>query len=169
LQQQAITNTNLHPALPSISPKIREKIIKGDFIDFSTLLPKAMFSLATESSGYTFQLLDNGGELSLRPSAKPKRITSFSNWNVYLAVCINHTPSRGPSLVAYQRIIASASSQQPLESWMNYDIRFRTLAAYDPSLRWDVCHGNLWLECFASPATPQVKRWPCRYYGATNH
>jgi len=36
-QQQAITNTNLHPN----SSKIREKIIKGDFIDFTTLLPKA--------------------------------------------------------------------------------------------------------------------------------
>ena len=119
-QQYASANTNVHqPSLPPVPPKIREKIIKGDFIDFTTLLTKVMFSSRTESS-FTFQLPDSGGELSLHPSTKPKRITSFSNWmeawNVYLAVCINHTPSRAPSLVAYQHIIASASLQHPLES-----------------------------------------------------
>jgi len=71
-QLQAPTNKNLHLALPPFPPKISEKIIKSDFIDFTTLLPKAMFSPATESSGYTFQLPDNGGKLSLRPFAKPK-------------------------------------------------------------------------------------------------
>jgi len=35
-QQQAPTNTNLHPALPPIPPKIKGKIIKGDFNDFTT-------------------------------------------------------------------------------------------------------------------------------------
>ena len=138
-QQYASVNTNIHQSsLPPVPPKTREKIIKGDFIDFTTLITKVMFSSGTEFS-FTFQLPDSSGELSLRPSAKPKRITSFSYWmeawNVYLAVCINHTPSRVPSLEAYQRIIASASLQHPLESWINYDIRFRTLAASDPTLR----------------------------------
>jgi len=49
---------------------------------------------------------------------------------------------------------------------MNYDIRLRTLFASDHSLRWDVCNGDLWLECFASPATLQATRLPFHHCGA---
>ena len=107
--------------LPPVPPKIRERIIKGEFIDFVTLLPKAMFSSRTEpdsATSFTVQLPSNSGDISVRPNTKPKRIMSFSiwmeAWNIYLAICIDHMPSRVPSLVAYQRIITSASIQSLL-------------------------------------------------------
>ena len=162
--------------LPPVPPKVRERIIKGEYIDFVTLLPKAMFSSGTEPEGttsFTFQLPSNSGDISVRPAKKPKSITSFSNWmeawNIYLAVCVDHMPFRAPSLIAYQRIITSASIQYPLESWLSYDVQFRTLAAADPSLRWDIRHADLWLQCVTQSSAQQSRRWPCPYCGATNH
>ena len=67
-------------------------------------------------------------------------------WNVYLAVCIDHMPSQAPNLVAYQRIIMSANTLNPLESWLDYDVQFRTLAASNTTLHWDTRHLHLWLQ-----------------------
>ena len=127
--------------LPSVPQRLRKRIIKGEFIDFITLLPKAMFSSGIEldnANSFTVQLPSNSGDLLVRTVVKPKRITSFSDWmqawNIYLAVCVDHMPSRAPSLVAYQRIITSASVQYPLKSWLTYDVQFWMLTASDPSL-----------------------------------
>jgi len=82
-------------------------------------------------------------------------------------VYINYTPAHAPSLVAYQRIIASTSLQHFLDSWMNYDTRFRTMVASDPTLRWDDQHGDLYITrmlCFSSN-----KKMACPHCGATNH
>ena len=135
-----------------------------------------MFSSGIEldnANSLTVQLPSNSGDLSVRTAVKPKRITSFSDWmqawNIYLAVCVDHMPSRAPSLVAYQCIITSASVQYPLESWLTYDVQFWMLAASDPSLRWDMRHANLWLQCLTSTSTQQPKRWPCIHCGAINH
>ena len=163
-------------SLPPVPPRIKERIIKGEYIDFSTLLPKAMFSSSPEPdqpSLFTVQLPSSSGDISVRPAIKSRKITSFSSWmeawNVYLAVTIDHMPSRAPSLIAYQRIITSASVQYPLESWLTYDIQFRTLAASNPSLRWDVRHADLWLQCITPSRTLHSGRWPCPHCGSTTH
>ena len=60
----------------SVAPQIRERIIKGEFIDFITLLPKAMFSSSMEpynATSFTAQLQSNSRDLSVHPAAKPKR------------------------------------------------------------------------------------------------
>ena len=134
-----------------------------------------MFSSSTDPDLpglVTVHLPSSSEDISVRPATKPKKITSFSSWmeawNVYLAVIIEHMPSCAPSLVAYQRIITSASVQYPLESWLNYDVQFRTLAASNPSLRWDIRHTDLWLQCI-TPRTQQLGQWPCPHCGATTH
>ena len=162
-------------SLPPVTPRIREKIISGEFIDFATLLPNAMFSGSTgteTSKSLTVQLTPVGNDLSVRPQPSAKKINSFASWmeawNIYLAILINHSPARAPQLVAYQRIITSASTQYPLAAWLNYDIQFRTLAASDTSLRWDTRHTDLWLQCVTAPSLSTI-RWPCSHCGATNH
>ena len=67
--------------LPPVPPRIRERIIKGEYIDFTTLLPKAMFSSGSEpdySTSFTVQLPYSTGDFSVHPTAKPKKITFFS-------------------------------------------------------------------------------------------
>ena len=90
-------------------------------------------------------------------------------WNVYFAIRVDHVPSCTPSLIAYQRIITLASVSYPLQSWLNYDVQFRMLAASDPSLRWDTRHPDLWLQCITPSGIQQSKRWLCPYCIATNH
>ena len=170
-------HTTLSPpvSLPAVPSRLREKIISGEFIDFTSLLSKAMFS-GTQASEpprlITVQLNPEKDDFSVRPAPPPRKISSFSTWmeawNTYLAILIDHAPARAPQLVAYQRIITSASNHYPLAAWLNYDIRFRTLAASDPSLRWDVRLTDLWLECFSSAPAP-ITRWPCVHCGATTH
>ena len=55
-------------------------------------------------------------------------------WNVYLAVCIDHMSSQAPNLVAYLLII-SANTLHPLESWLDYDVQFQTLAVSNLTLQ----------------------------------
>ena len=47
-------------------------------------------------------------------------------------------------------------------------MRFRTKAANDPSLRWDIQDLNLWLECFPGMSS-QTNHWPCNHCGGTTH
>ena len=162
-------------SLSPVTPWIRDKIISGEFVDLATLLLNAMFSGTTgteTSKSLTAQLTPVGNDLSVCPQPSAKKINSFTTWmeawNTYLVILINHFPVRAPELVAYQRIITSASIQYPLVAWLNYDIQFRILATSDPSLCWDTRHTDLWLQCVTAPSLPTI-RWPCSHCGATNH
>ena len=140
----------LQPALPPIPSRIKEKIARGEYIDFTTILPKSMFGAQEpQSQTFTLQLNPSGDNLSFQPQTTTKKITSFGAWmeawNVYLAVRLSLNPSCAPSLVAYQRIITSANSNHPLHAWLGYDVKFRTKAANDPALRWDIRDLDLWL------------------------
>ena len=145
---------------PPIPVQLRQQILQGEYVDFAMLLHRAKFSEVSEVP-----------VLSYRPPAI-KRITSFDTWmqawNLYLAVILAHNPSRAVELFGYQRLICSAHTLLPLESWLQYDYKFRTPAAADPLLQWDQRHSDLWLECLAS-SQQSTKRWPCPYCRATNH
>ena len=76
--------------------------------------------------------------------------------------------AQSPYLIAYQRIITSASTSHPLQAWLSYDVKFRTKAATDPLLRWDIRDLDLWLEHFPGTAA-QSSCWPCNHCGNTTH
>ena len=169
------TSSLPQPTLPPIPTRIQEKIARGEYIDFTALLSKSMFGAPeSQSQTLTLQLSSSGDNYSIRsPSASTNRkITSFAvwmeAWNVYLAVRMSINPTCAPHLIAYQRIITSANAQHPLHAWLSYDMRFRTKAANDPSLRWDIRDLDLWLECFPGTSS-QSNRWPCNHCGSTTH
>ena len=152
------------PTLPPIPARIQEKIARGEYIDFIALLPKSMFGAPeARSQTLTLQLSSSGDNYSIRFSTTTanRKITSFAvwmeAWNVYLAVRMSINPSCASHLIAYQQIITSANSQHPLHAWLSYDMRLRTKAANDPSLRWDIRDLDLWLECFPG-MSPQANR-----------
>ena len=156
-----IPATNYSPSstLPPVPVQLRQQILQGEYVDFAMLLHKATFSDVLEVHASSRQ-----------PVIKP--ITSFDTWmqawNLYLSVLLGHNPSRAVELSGYQRLICSANTLLPVRSWLQYDSKFRTLAAADPLLRWDQRHPDLWLECLAS-VQQNAKRWPCPYCSGTNH
>lgn len=67
-------------SLPPVPPRIKERIIAGEFIEFSTLLPKAMFSGNSDPEtpkSLTVQFPPTG---NLRPSQTTRKILSFASW-----------------------------------------------------------------------------------------
>jgi len=69
------------PVLPPTLARIQEKIAKGEYNHFTTLLPKSMFSTPEpQPQSLTFQLNSSGDNYSIQPQASSKKITSFSAW-----------------------------------------------------------------------------------------
>jgi len=89
-------------------------------------------------------------------------------WNIYAITLLSTKPQRTLVLFGYRRIITSAILQTTLTSWMTYDIKFRTLVAIYPSLRWDTQFSDPWMECITMPRL-SLDRWPCPHYNSTNH
>jgi len=134
---------------------LEERIARGDYIDFTQLLPS--FPYFTHFPYYR-------NDIPVYPTMNhtPAEITSFAEWmqawNIYVALVIAHAPHRALELIGYQKIITSASSQYPVYRWMAYDTQFRILAAVDRSLRWDVHHPDTWFRCMGLPPLPQHNR-----------
>ena len=147
-------DTTLDPtsSLPPVPARLREHIIAGEFIDFNTLLTGAMFSTRNSTTLHQspavlqFSPQSNEFHVTQTPTII-KKINSFAlwmeAWNVYASTLLSANPKRALELIGYQRLITSANLQLPLSSWMSYDIRFRTLAASNPALRWDIRHPDL--------------------------
>jgi len=138
-----IEQSNMRPSLPPVLSRIQEKMSKGEYIDFTTILPKVMFEvLEPHSQSLMLRLNPEGNNYVIKFSKTNSKIQSFAAWmeawNIYLAVRVDLNPSCAPYLIAYQRIITSANSRHPLWLWLNYDVKFRIKAASNPSLRWDV-------------------------------
>ena len=159
------TDSSQSLLLPPAPTSVQQQIIRGEFIDFNTLLPEVMFSTAnvTPSSGTT------------RSTSQTPRINSFSSWldawNIYIAIVVAHNPSRALELLGYQRLIHSASKHFNTSAWLNYDVQFRTLAAANPQLQWNLRHSELWLDNMASHTGSSLPntRWPCTYCGSMYH
>ena len=56
---------------------------RGEFTEFTNLLPKTMFSSGVEPEArrsLTVQLASTGNDLSIHPTPGSRKITSFSSW-----------------------------------------------------------------------------------------
>ena len=158
--QQYAAAAAQHLPVP-VPAELQQQIIRGEFVDFAVLLHKTSF-------------VDAAQQTTQHYTHKPPAISSFSMWmqawNIYLSVILTHNAARALELIGYQRIITSANQSLPLKAWLQYDGQFRTLAASNPHLRWDLRHAELWYEAMATPNIQRdTKRWPCPYCGAKNH
>ena len=45
-------------------------------------------------------------------------------WNLYLSVILHHNPAEALQMIPYQRLIYSATTLLPLQSWLQYDAKF---------------------------------------------
>ena len=174
---------------PPVPPKVRQRIVKGEYVEFDTLLRDALFPArhgTTPAPSLSFRVSHDesaDGKMVISQGRPTTRRTIcdlptwMEAWNVYVAVLVAHFPARAPALLAYQRIICDASQHFEPRHWLLYDTRFRACAAEDQTLHWDVKHGDLWLECFTrsarepapQPSRNPLGRTPCTYCGGLYH
>lgn len=199
---QGLTAATSTPTAPLTQPpplpdKVRQKIVRGEYIDLDTLLPESLYPARhglSPSPSFTLRLSSDSssadGDVVIaqqKPAAKRtiRDLPSWMEaWNVYIQVVVQQHPARALSMLAYQSIICAASISFPPRCWLRYDQRFRACAAADTTIRWDRKHNDLWLECFTQPlaqppaqppAQPQSAtaggktRRPCTYCGSLYH
>ena len=107
---------------------------------------------------------NSGVQVSQEPNTT-RKIDLFAlwmeAWNVYASILLSAYPARAQELLGYQRLITSANLQLPFSFWMSYDVKFCTLAATCPSLRWETRHSDPWLECLTISKSPVSECWLC--------
>ena len=107
-----------------------------------------------------------------RSTSQTVRINSSSlldACNIYIAIVVAYNPSQAAELLGYERLIHSASKHFSTLAWLNYDMQFRTLAASNPQLQWNLRHSELWLDNLASQTDSFSLNRPCTYCGSTSH
>ncbi len=137
-------------APPAVPGKLRQRIVRGEYIDFDCLLPENMFpSRFGVPSGPAFTLKlsadyaqgSDGVVVAHQRPASKRSVMDLSSWleawNIYVAILVNQFPQRAASLLAYQRIISQASIHAAPQAWFRYDSRFRALAAEARTTPWD--------------------------------
>ena len=186
---ESVVVSGVEPAcpvpLPAVPAKLKQHIIKGEYVEFDQLLPESMFPTHYNTNippSFTLSLSPDPSPvgdniLISQPRAANKRTVTdlpswLEAWNVYVAIIVAHYPARASALFTYQRIICNASSKFSPQAWLKYDSRFCSLAAADRSLRWDQKVNNLWLECFTLPppstSNPSLAQ-ASRLYGHVVH
>ena len=165
---ESVVVSGVEPArpvpLPAVPAKLKQCIIKGEYVEFDQLLPESMFPTRYNTNippSFTLSLSPDPSPvgdniLISQPRVANKRTVTdlpswLEAWNVYVAINVAHYPARASALFTYQRVICNASSKFSPQAWLKYDSRFRSLAAADRSLRWDQKVNDLWLECFTLP------------------
>ena len=129
LDHPATTSRSAH-ALSVPAAALQDRIVRGEFIEFSCLLPNVLGAPKRESiqlqlnSSRTVEL----GEPEVGGPSPKSRINDLVSWleawSRYMFVVVSHAPARFPELMAYKSTILSANSKYFSEAWLAYDREF---------------------------------------------
>ena len=148
------------PLGDGVPKNIREKIIKGEFIDFGLLLDKSTCKSRpspSETEVPTCTLGINAqGQLVMNEAKSHTMITSIHSWTsaflVYAAVYLSAHPHRTQELLKYAHVIRSAASRSGAYGWRSYDEQFRLKMHRYPQNSWASMDGELWNMFIAVPS-----------------
>jgi len=154
----------LHHSLSvPISTRLRDRIVKNEFVEFDELLPDQL-----QSEEDVVQLSVGTGQsvqLVKRPQhAQPqRRVHDIASWleafTLFMRVIADSAPAKLPSLLTYQSTILEANNNYHTEAWLTYDRRFRrALATLPMQYDWAKIDPNLWQSCFTSHGRPPCPR-----------
>ena len=151
--------------LPPIPDKIRAKIIRGEFIDLSTLLPGNLLHAATQKRE------PHDHARSSRSYKQAVEITDFTAWleawSSDASVVASYFPTAAPRMFQCQQFLAGKSWKFKLNAWLQYDTEFRLRLSLSKSLRFEAVNSELWATCF--PADSLVQCQSCFTCGSLSH
>ena len=146
----------------SVPQTIREKILKGDFVDFTQLLPDTIatsysaprqLQLQFSSGGQSLEVVEGGAAQPVRRRVHDLP-TWLEAWTLFMNVVCSANPSRLQEMLSYQGTIVAANRQYYPEAWLSYDTQFRSAISAQPGKRFDVIDINLWQMSVTSRSRP---------------
>ena len=155
--------------IPSVPAKVKEKILAGEYIDFTELPPakgKALLP-STLSSSEGSLLLINSADLH-----QHKRfISDLGVWiqcfAIYMGIICSQHPHRLPDLLGYMCQISRASQRYKWPSWVVFDQNFRQLVADQGLTSLAHLDTTLYTQCFSGQAK-EGQSW-CQYCHSLDH
>ena len=137
----------------TLSPKIAEEILKGQFVDMTELLPD---SWCWEDASIQLP--------SHRPPRRPP-VTEITVWvecfALMASVVISRFPEKAQHMFQYLRTIVCASRNFEGTAWLSYDAAFRWQAAIHGSFDWGATDPTLYNEAFTGWARIKARCSHC--------
>ena len=123
-----------------------DKIVNGEYVDFSRLIPKDKVLIEEENK---MQLVNKDGQIFFVPANSDKTsISNFSRWEqafrVFCDVYTRAHPNRSSELVQYNHIIHTASMSYNWDNVYLYDKDFRLHMSRHPSRSWALMLQQSW-------------------------
>ena len=122
-----------------VTDKLREKILKDEFIDFGSLLVNPVLA---NQYHLTVQNAESGPlpSLCIAPIAKTKKVTSIETWlssfHIFVGIYTKQFPHEAPALMKYCETIQDLAGRG--HNWKFYDKNFRFLRqTHHSALPWD--------------------------------
>ena len=136
----------------SVPQKLREKILKGEYIELGQLLHSDF------SNGGKFTLnVNDEGKLMWEDAKVKSRITSIQSWTdaflIFSAVYLEGQPKRAQELLKYMSIVRTAAQRYQGYGWREYDKLFRMRHQLQPLRSWATIDSELW-SLYAAVGTP---------------
>ena len=142
----------LHLTVPE---DLKAKIWAGEFIEFKDLLKKSFKSSEEAQKVSGMQEKDGTIALKLVQNQTQKSPLSIAQWSsafhVFMSVLLlkNSDSTTVQDLLSYAELIREAAKDNPQSpAWREYDEKFRTKKAADPTRPWGMIDNQLWLSIF---------------------
>ena len=117
----------------------QQKIVKGEYIDFSKLLPRN--KILVEEEGY-LELIMKNGKAFWSPFSETVSISGFNHWEqafrIYSNIYTKAYPHRASELIQYNHIIYTISLSYAWDNVYLYDKEFRLHLSKHPERSWAV-------------------------------
>lgn len=151
--EQTLTSI-CNPLGDDIPMNIKDKIIKGDFVEFGLLLDNTPDNLNSHDN-VSFGL-NTEGQLIINQPKNQRNIMSIHAWTsaflVFTAIYLRAHPQRAQELLKYGNIVRTAAEKFQGWGWRTYDRQFRLRQKSHPENPWHVIDGELWTLYVAVPS-----------------
>ena len=148
-QHSALVDENYIVVGANIDSNLHDKIKKGEYVDFSRLIPKERMMQSEEQK---MELVCKGGQTFFVPAEREMvGITNFNRWEqafrVFSNIYTQEHPDRASELIQYNHIIFTAASSVTWENVYLYDREFRMHLGSFPNRSWAVILQQAWSMC----------------------
>ena len=140
-----------------LDSQIIDCIQRGDYIDFSKLIPKDKIMMEEDQR---LEMIIRNGRMYYIPVTESMNITNFQRWEqafrVYANVYAKTQPQRSSELIEYNQLIHTASINFIWENVYLYDKDFRLHMARNPDRNWGIILQQAWSLCLKDRISPSA-------------